>query len=311
MVWKVVSVVLVFLLLVFSFAFMLQSLPREPAQLTTNYIEPERVAVVDYGAVPVFAEDLRFNHNLISYSLSEDCDAGRRGDMRGAFNIFADAVKIVSFYEVVGDADILVGCSNDFLKLGEDLFAAGEGGPSRIINTSRFKVIEEGKIVLYNGRDCNYPIIALHELLHVFGFDHSADPSNIMYNVSGCDQRMSYDMVGLMVELYSIEALADARISELDAVLKGKYLDFNISVLNEGLVGIDEIGLSVVADGEVVEVVDLGKIEVGYGRTLKVENMKVGSGVRVVEFVLDEEDVVRELDEGNNRVEMRVDSNKT
>ncbi|MFH0808139.1 MAG: matrixin family metalloprotease [archaeon] len=306
MVWKVVSVALVFLLLVFSFAIMLVNLPVKPVELKSNYLEPERVAIVDYGAVPVFAENLRFNHNLISYSISEDCDVERRSDMEGAFNVFADEVKIVSFYEVVTGGDILVGCSNEFVELGEELFAAGEGGPSRIINTSGFKVIEEGKVLLYSGRDCDYPIVALHELCHVFGFAHSDDPDNLMYNVSDCGQRMSSDMIELMIDLYSVEALADARISELDAVLHGKYLDFNISILNEGLVGIDGMTLGIVADGEVVEVVDLGEIDIGYGRTLKVENMDVGFGVERVEFVLDAGDVVRELKEDNNVVEMRA-----
>jgi hypothetical protein len=38
---------------------------------------------------------------------------------------------------------------------------------------------------------------------------------------------------GFEVKLYSIEALADAKISKLDAILHGRYLDFNISVLNK------------------------------------------------------------------------------
>ena len=296
------SVVLVFLLLIFSFAFVIENTFRGNVKLTTNYVEPEKVAIIDYGAVPVFGENLRFNHNLISYSIDEGCDSERRGDMRSAFNIFSSKVKIVSFYEVEADGDIMIGCSNEFIELSDRLFAAGEGGPSRIINTSGFKLIEEGKVILYNGRDCDYPFVALHGVVHVVGFDHSADPNNIMFNVSDCGQRMSDDMIELMVQLYSIEALADARISNLDAVLHGAYLDFNISVLNEGLVDIDGFDLDIVADGDVVESLDLGRLEVGFGRTLKVQNMRVGWGVEEVGFVLDPSDNVRELNEGNNAV---------
>ena len=296
------SVVLVFLLLIFSFAFVIENTFRGNVKLTTNYVEPEKVAIIDYGAVPVFGENLRFNHNLISYSIDEGCDSERRGDMRSAFNIFSSKVKIVSFYEVEADGDIMIGCSNEFIELSDRLFAAGEGGPSRIINTSGFKLIEEGKVILYNGRDCDYPFVALHGVVHVVGFDHSADPNNIMFNVSDCGQRMSDDMIELMVQLYSIEALADARISNLDAVLHGAYLDFNISVLNEGLVDIDGFDLDIVADGDVVESLDLGRLEVGFGRTLKVQNMRVGWGVEEVGFVLDPSDKVRELNEGNNAV---------
>jgi len=299
-----VSVMLVFLLLVFSFALMIQRLPVEYVELKINYVEPERTEFFDYGSVEVFAENLRFNHDLISYWISEDCDAERRSDMIEALTIFSDEMKVVSFYEVDDDADILIGCSDDFVELGEDLFAAGEGGPSRIINTSGFKIIEEGKIKLYNGVDCDYPVVALHELFHVFGFGHSPDPMNIMYNTSSCDQRMSDDMVNLIVALYSVEALGDARIDDVSGVVKGRYLDFNISILNEGLIGIDGINLTIFGDDEVVDVMDLGEIAMGYGRNLRVVNMELPGVVEKVRFVLDAEGLVREIREDNNVVEM-------
>lgn len=308
--------IVVFLIVVFSFSFMFQNLPINPVVLTKNYIEPERVAIVEYGAVPVFIENLRFNHNAISYSIDENCDVDRRNEMIEAFRILEDSVaratpvnsekKLISFFEVSGNADILVGCSNNFVELGEDLFAAGEGGPSRIINTRLFRTIEEGKVLLYNSRSCEYPIVALHELGHVFGFDHSDDPKNIMYNTSDCEQRLSDDMVDLLVELYSIKALSDAKISKLDAVLSGKYLSFNISVLNEGMLGIDHLDLTILSDGDVADVVELGELEIGYGRTLRVENMRVPGGSEVLTFVVDADDLIRELDEENNAVEMRA-----
>ena len=310
--------IMIFLMFIFSFAFVIENLPKEPVELKVNYLEPESLDFIEYGAVPIFAEDMRFNHNLISYSIEEECDSSRKGYMIEAFNIFADAVKVVSFYEVEENSDIKVGCSDEFIEIGDNLFAAGEGGPSRIINTSGFKVIEEGKVLLYNtlsghknlragGKDCDYPVVALHELGHVFGFDHSDDPKNIMYDTLDCGQRMSDDMVELMVELYSIEALADARIESIDGIVRGRYLDFNISILNEGLVGIGEIDLTILADGEEVDVIELGELEIGYGRTLRVENMKLPrSSVEVVEFILDSSDRVRELDERNNVVSMTV-----
>ena len=54
------------------------------------------------------------------------------------------------------------------------------------------------------------------------------------------------------------------------------------------------------------EVVDLGDIEIGYGRTLKVENMLLSGKVEVMEFAVDYSDKVLELKEDNNRVEMKI-----
>ena len=54
---------------------------------------------------------------------------------------------------------------------------------------------------------------------------------------------------------------------------------------------------------------DLGKIGIGYGRTLKATNVMMDSrGSDKIDFVLDSEKAVRELNEGNNVVEMTVGS---
>ena len=181
--------------------------------------------------------------------------------------------------------------------------------PSIIINTSNFKTIEEGKISLYDDSRCDYPVVEIHELGHVFGFDHSFDPNNIMYNVSSCNQRISEDMVKLIDDLYSIEALADASLTDIKAVKRGKYLDFNITVLNDGMLGIDDITLTIVVDGEDIEVMELGEIGIGYGRTMRATNVRLPSfGVDKIEFVVDKNNVVRELNENNNIVEMVVSS---
>ena len=313
MAWKIISLLIVLMLVFFSLSVVFDNLPRKSVNLKINYLEPESVKLVEYGATPIFAENLRFNHNLISYSIDENCDEDRISDMIAAFNIFSDEVGVISFYEFPRNydsdlgktkSDIRVLCSNEFIKLDNNLFAAGEGGPSRIINSSGFKVIEEGKVILYNGADCNYPIVALHELCHVFGFDHSKDPKNIMYNVSNCNQRMSPDMGELMRKLYSIEALANLRIDNATAVVHGRYLDFNISILNEGLIDVDYANLTIIGDGKFVSSIDLGEFNIGYGRTLRVQNMKIDPGLKKIEFIVDAENVVKELNENDNKVEM-------
>ena len=307
MIWKIIAVMSMTFLLMISLALVYQNLPREPIEMRASEIAPEITAIINYGTTPIFAENLRFNHNNISYFIEDECAKVRRDAMIEAFDIFENEMKLISFHEIKNSnvADILVGCSDDYIELGERLFVAGEGGPSRIINTSVFKIIEEGKILLYSDPQCDYPVVELHELLHVFGLDHVINPNSIMYNVSKCNQRITPDMIELIDKLYSIEPLADAVIDKLAVVKRGRYLDFNITVLNEGLMGIDSITLTIFADDKEIQVIDLGEIDIGYGRTLRATNIKLPSlNTEKVSFIIDSNNAVRELNEDNNFREM-------
>ncbi len=287
--------------MLFSVGIVYQSVSKVPIKMETGAISDKPISVIDYEGVPVFLENLRFNHNNISYFINDSCSGVFRVEMVEAFDLFEWMTKYISFYEVDGDADIDVGCSDEFIVIGEGLFAAGEGGPSRIINTSRFRIIEKGNIWLYDNLRCDYPIVELHELGHVFGFEHSDDPSNIMYSISDCGQRVTADMIELIDVLYSIEPLADVWISSLSSIKRGRYLDFNMTVLNEGLVDASDVDLGIVVDEKVVKVLNLGEIKVGFGRTLFVENLKLpSSDFGVVDFYVDIKNKIREIDEGNN-----------
>ncbi len=308
MIWKFVGVMLTLLIVLFSVGIVYQNIPGTPIEMKIEEINNESFPIINYEGTPVFLENLRFNHNDISYFINSSCSDVRRNAMIEAFDLFEWMVDNVRFHEVYSDADIDVECSDNFVGLGDGLFAAGEGGPVRIINMSRFKVIEKGRIFLYDDPRCDYPIVELHELWHVFGFDHSDNPMSIMYNTSRCEQRTTTDMIELVDDLYSIEALADVRISDLVAVKKGRYLDFNVTVLNEGLLDVSDVDLSIVVNGEVVDVLNFGRIDVGLGHVLRVENLRLSSrDFDFVDFYVDKENVIMELDEGNNFVRMTIE----
>lgn len=308
MIGKLIAVVAAFSLLFFSLGFLYQNLPQNPVEMTANMTKVEPIPMIDYGPTPVFEKNLRFNHNNISYSIESSCSEIRATAMRNAFKIFEEKMGIIRFKETGNsEADIIVKCSDGVIKLDKNFFTAGEGGPSRMINTSYFEVIQRGRILLHKNPRCNRPVVELHELLHVFGFSHSHNPKSIMYNVSNCDQKITPDIIRLVNNLYSIKPLPDAKISEISAFKKGRYLDFNISVLNEGLTGIKNINLTLIAKGKKIEIIPLGDIGIGNSRTLRVTNMRLPSGsIEKINFVVDYESAIKELNKNNNRVEMSI-----
>ena len=308
MIGKIVVIILVFAMLGFSANYIYQNIPRDPVDLTLSQTISGQTQIIDYGETPVFSENLRFNHNDISYFIEPTCPLKRKREMINGFNEFQKTMPIISFYETSKEkADIQVGCSDSYIEIGENLFAAGEGGPSRIINSTNFRVIEKGKIVLFKETECDQSIVEIHELGHVLGFDHSSNPKSIMYNVSRCDQRITPDMTETINQLYSIEPLPDARISELIATKKGRYLDFNITVLNDGLTSISNMSLTLESENKEIKQFYLNEINIGSGRTLFVTNLKLDSiKTNTVNFIIDKENSVEELSEDNNMAKMTV-----
>jgi hypothetical protein len=305
---KVFALVIALMLLIFSLGYLYRVMPGEPVVLETIPVKGGTDTVFDYGATPVFSENLRFDHNLISYFIEPDCPAERQRRMVGAFTIFQEEMKVVSFYERPKDvADILIGCSQNYLKSGEDVFIAGEGGPSKYLNTSDFDIILEGKVLLYRDSECEYPVVEIHELLHVFGFNHINNPKSLMHNISACDQRITPDMTELIQSLYAVEPLPDFYFSNVSATKKGRYLDFELTVKNGGIVDSGGTMLDVVTDGAVVDSFEIKAISIGSGRILKVTNAKLPSrSVEEIKFVVDPDDTIDEIKEDNNEVQLVV-----
>ncbi len=310
MILKILEVLILIGLIIGGAFFIYQNLPGEPVDFVRRGSIDNSSINLNYGDTPVFMKNLRFNHNNITFFIEGTCSSDRRESTRRAFNLFSESVEIISFREVESsNADIKVGCSDNYIEVGETHFAAGEGGPSLIINTTGFKIIEEGKIALYRESSCDYPVVEIHELGHVFGFDHSSNPSNIMYNISNCNQKITPDMVKIIKELYSIEPLPDAKIKEINVVKRGRYLDFNLSIQNEGLSEIPKSTLTILADGEIVDKFELNEIKIGFGQSLQVTNLKLPSrSTSQVEFYLDLENKIKEINENNNFVKLGIGS---
>jgi hypothetical protein len=245
---------------------------------------------------------MRFSSTDISYKI-EDCPLQRENDMQWAFQILGNET-VLNFYPVASGEEIIVTCQ-DAQKTEGNLFIAGEGGPTNITIAGDFNVIENGKILLMKDSTCQRPNIAIHELLHVLGFDHSKNPKNIMYEISRCDQTIGDDIINLIDNLYSTPSEPDLLFENASASMHGKYLNINFSIRNNGLQDAPEANVKILANGKETENIKIPPTEIGYGRKVSVENIWVKQmNVQNIEFVI--EDNFAELSKDNNQVTFEI-----
>jgi len=251
--------------------------------------------------------NMKFNHNIITYYIDSSCSDEKKLRIEEALNILEESVSEISFNEII-NGDIEITCEKKNTPSdSQGYFIAGEGGPTSVINASLFYIIEKGTVLLfYDKAVCDYPNIELHELLHVFGFGHSENKESIMYPVSSCNQVLTSDIANELKRLYSIENLPDLFFSDISVKKHGGYIDFELRIKNEGLTDADNIRLEIgsISSNTKIDEFDIGSINYGEGKYLKVENLKIPLRVDGIRFEIINGN---EIDDNNNIAEFNID----
>lgn len=304
---NLVLILLIIFIIIFGTYFLYLNIPGEPENLNFSVSKPP-IIIKDqvFAEVSQFYPNMKFNHNSISYEIDPYCSNKKRQRMISAFNDLSSKLKIISFYEVFDNSDIEVSCSEEKKEsVDETYFIAGEGGAKEIIQTERYNIITNGTVLLYkeiNTQECNWANIELHELIHVFGFGHSNNSNSLMYPyLEDCNQKLDESIIKELIRLYSEENLADLYFSGKNAVKKGRYLDFDLSIKNSGSIISKQTKFSVLEDGKLVKEFDLDPISYGGGVVVEIKNLKLNSrNPKEIRFIIDKEDLVKEIDEENN-----------
>ena len=303
---NVILFLIILLVVIIGIYFLYINLPGEPENLNLVIIDIPELKNQTFSEVIQFFPNMKFNHNTISYEIDPICSPNERSRMIEAFNDLALKIGSISFKEIISGADIEISCSKD-QKEGpnKDYFIAGEGGAKEIIQTGRYNVIANGTVLLYKengGQECDWANVELHELIHVFGFGHSDNPDSLMYPyLENCNQELDDSIIQELRRLYAEENLADLFFGEVNAVKKGRYLDFNLTIKNSGLVNSEKTQFSVLDDGVIAENFDLDEINYGAGIIIEIKNLKLKSrNPDEIRFVIDREELVDEIDEDNN-----------
>ncbi|MBR9706787.1 matrixin family metalloprotease [Candidatus Pacearchaeota archaeon] len=315
MLLKIVVVFVLLVLVVGTFTYLGYNLymntPGDPLRLQPEIIEPPIIENQTTGSIRQFFQGMKFNHNNLSYKIDRACSSDKMERVINAFSELEKQVKIIQFYPTTRrDPDIEISCSQaDKDADYGDYFIAGEGGARGIIPTGRYNIITNGTILLHESPDqaqkCSWPNVELHELIHVFGFDHSTDPRSLMYPyLEDCKQGIDIEIINKLKELYSEKNLPDLYFSELTIIKKRKYLDFNLTIKNSGSFNAENVRFSVIEDGKVLDTTninEIGTVKFGAGIFVEIKNLKLNKiGAKQIQFVIDKSNSVKEIDEENN-----------
>ncbi|MEK6927285.1 MAG: matrixin family metalloprotease [Nanoarchaeota archaeon] len=222
-----------------------------------------------------FYPNMRFSSSDLTYSLDSGCNENRKKSAIDAMKLLESEIP-VTFTLGTENPEIIIECSSEEPEIAEkNHVIAGAAKPNNIINATKFFVIENSNISLYKDESCDRPLVALHEMLHAFGFDHNSNENSIMYPITSCEEEIDLDIINELKRLYSYASLPDVVIEKVVANSSGRYINFEIEIGNQGLIDAKNVQLDIVSSGESAKVYELEDIEVGRKKILSVQNIKV------------------------------------
>ncbi|MEI6849748.1 MAG: matrixin family metalloprotease [archaeon] len=299
-------ILLLFLTLGLGVYILIESLPGKTVQFESqgNSVGGNYSQV--YANQGQFYPNMRYPDRIITYSVSDSCNAQKKLDIDSAFSILENKT-ILKFDKISANGQIDFLCSNiSPSSTDKDHFVAGEGGPVDVFISGKYYVIMSGKVSLYRDEKCSTPQIAIHEILHALGFDHNNNQKSIMYPVTSCDETVDSYISDEINLLYADYSYADLIINNADASKAGKYMDFSTQISNIGLKDAKDVTLHLYAGNTEVKNISLGDLPIGSKKRIDGKDVTVPKDAATIRMIVSIGAGQRELNLNNNELELNV-----
>ena len=93
-----------------------ENMPGENQRLFTNISLPPKVEIPNISEVKQFYPNIRFNHNNLTYLITQDCSAERKDRVLEAFKTISEGTEIITFTLVSENPDITISCSEQEMQ---------------------------------------------------------------------------------------------------------------------------------------------------------------------------------------------------
>ncbi|MEK6918327.1 MAG: matrixin family metalloprotease [Nanoarchaeota archaeon] len=270
--WKI-TLGLIFVILTFFLLFFYWFFPLSSTEFTPQPKSSGQSFQLGQIKSLQFYENMRYPESTISYNIG-DCTIAKRDEAIRALNLLQEKT-ILRFYPVAANEEISITCDSR-TKIEGGFFIAGEGGPTNITKAGEFNVISKGTVLLIRESQCKNPNVGVHEILHALGFNHTANPDDIMYPISSCSQEIQNYTIDLINSIYSIPPYPDLVFENVSAIMKGKYLDANMSIRNDGFEESSGAIVQIYADDSLIKEVNLDSLDIGHGIVISLRNIWIG-----------------------------------